>query len=661
MNAYAELSDEELIQATRNGDSASYAALWLRHAEDGLNHARTFTKDFDPEDLVAESYLRILSAIQGGKGPTVDFRPYLVATIRNTARTWGRKNLEIPVDVTENDGGHTIFDDQMLEFDEEAPETRLANRILMKNAFESLTPVERQVLWASEVEGLTPSELGTKLGLTPNAASGATFRARESLRQAWIQAHLRDHKRSPECTWTIARLGAFSRGKHRKRDHQKILQHLETCPSCPSILREAKNVATNLNSFLIPLTVVSGASAAALLAGKPLASAAGAISASSGGTTASAVSAPSFIAPVLGGLAVIAIAVTPFLLPQQETPPPSQPEAAGSTPSPKPQTPTRASAPNGTDADAESNTVDNAETMLLLPAQPPFLPPTLTQNSLLLPMLFPDAPTFNFVNGTSFHVAAPVLSGQALPNALVTLIVSGSETARTTPTIYSTTANAAGGWKVQLKELQNSSYSAHAYQIDHGNLRSNLASTQFSIDSTTVVPLPSIRAVDTENGIYSPIVTGTGEPGYRVTVMINGIPHKTSVSELGEWRIVTSEGILPGTNILTAIQRNRASRAESQPTPEQEFILSVPGVSQSTGAQTLTFEVSSLPGSGVEILIGPRSLSHHLRQSTGQDLITVKSGNLGFDPLLPFSTTVRYLSGDGSRVGAKHTVRIDPL
>src|SRR5690606_3901578 len=79
------MSDEELISATREGNTDAYAELWKRHSAAALRAARQFTSVAAADDLVAEAYLRILVVLQDGRGPTGAFRPYLFVTIRNLA------------------------------------------------------------------------------------------------------------------------------------------------------------------------------------------------------------------------------------------------------------------------------------------------------------------------------------------------------------------------------------------------------------------------------------------------------------------------------------------------------------------------------------------------------------------------------------------------
>ena len=71
-------------------------------------------------------------------------------------------------------------------------------------AFASLPERWQLVLWHTEVEGRSAAEVAPILGLAPNAVAALAYRAREGLRQAYLNAHI--HAGPPEaCRPTIDR------------------------------------------------------------------------------------------------------------------------------------------------------------------------------------------------------------------------------------------------------------------------------------------------------------------------------------------------------------------------------------------------------------------------------------------------------------------------
>ncbi|QTV79343.1 sigma-70 family RNA polymerase sigma factor [Microbacterium sp. NIBRBAC000506063] len=238
---------------TRSGDAGAFGELWSRHYRSGLTVARSMTSRIDPDDLVQEAYARIFQAIQKGGGPNGSFRAYLFTSIRNTAAGWGRANRESPIDELD------VLPDP--DTTEQAADDAL-DRSLTAQAFRSLPSRWQEVLWYTEIEQMKPAAVAPLLGMSAGAVSQLAFRAREGLREAWIQAHLRSAPAGSDCQWTIESLGAYARGNLSTRDHKRLEQHLEECARCMIVAAEAKDVSHRLALVLLPLVLgVTGASA----------------------------------------------------------------------------------------------------------------------------------------------------------------------------------------------------------------------------------------------------------------------------------------------------------------------------------------------------------------------------------------------------------------
>lgn len=240
------VADSDLVTRTRSGDSGAFGELWRRHYRAGVTVARNMTSSLDADDLVQEAYTRIYHSIVSGGGPTGSFRAYLFTSIRNTAAAWGRARRETAYD--ELDG---VEDPAAGEHESEAA----LDRGLTHQAFRSLPTRWQEVLWYSEIEQMKPAEIAPLLGMKPTAVAQLTFRAREGLREAWIQAHLRSVADGSECQWTIERLGAYARRNLGRRDHAKVERHLSSCVRCSIVASEAKEVSSRLALVLLPLAI----------------------------------------------------------------------------------------------------------------------------------------------------------------------------------------------------------------------------------------------------------------------------------------------------------------------------------------------------------------------------------------------------------------------
>jgi RNA polymerase sigma factor (sigma-70 family) len=249
-------SDQTLIERARAGDRHAFGELWRRHFRSGARVARQFTSSLDADDLVAEAYTRIYQRVLAGGGPTGAFRPYLYTTIRNLASTWGAAPRDITVD------DMTAFEDPATTDD---PAAFALDRTLTARAFRSLPERWQSVLWYTEVEGMDPHEVAPILGMSANGVAALSYRAREGLRKAWLQAHINDATASGECQWAIARIGDNARHGLGKRDAERMAFHLATCAKCSIISEEVDEVGSRLALVMLPI-LLGGIAGGTLLA-----------------------------------------------------------------------------------------------------------------------------------------------------------------------------------------------------------------------------------------------------------------------------------------------------------------------------------------------------------------------------------------------------------
>ncbi len=259
----AELAtDAELISAARAGDGIAYGVLYERHVDAATRLARHIVRDHaDVDDVVAETFARVLSTIRNGAGPTEAFRPYLLTTVRRVAFDQMRtQRSQVPSDVADLPDSASGQVDEALENLE---------RSLVARAFMALPERWSAVLWHTEVEQTRPAEIGLLLGLSPNAVAALSYRAREGLRQAYLQLHLSDRAR-PACAPVAAKLAAHVRGGLSSREARKVDRHLRRCRDCSSAHAELTWINSTLRRAYVPvlLGLPSAAEAAhAALAG----------------------------------------------------------------------------------------------------------------------------------------------------------------------------------------------------------------------------------------------------------------------------------------------------------------------------------------------------------------------------------------------------------
>ncbi|QIM17632.1 sigma-70 family RNA polymerase sigma factor [Leucobacter coleopterorum] len=247
-SADTERSDAELSDAVRRGDSAAFAVLYERHSEAALRHANYLTRDSSrAEDLVAESFVSILSALQRGLGPKETFRGYLFTTISNRNRSRANQN-EVQLF---NDADEYIEELSISDSSE-----RIAEANVLHRAFQALPEKWQRVLWLKEVDGLSPETIGSRLHINANAAIQLAFRAREGLRLAYLAEHI-DGAADAACVKLRPKLVRYGRGQRiGATDKSKVVHHLDTCESCRAVLAQLEDLGQHMRGIVVPIVIL---------------------------------------------------------------------------------------------------------------------------------------------------------------------------------------------------------------------------------------------------------------------------------------------------------------------------------------------------------------------------------------------------------------------
>src|SRR5690348_14054845 len=112
-------SDAELIARVRGGDVAAYGELFSRHVHAAKRLARQLDRGSDADDLVSDAFAKVLTVLQGGGGPDVAFRAYLLTAVRrlHVDRVRAGSRLQTSDDMTQFDPGIPFQDTAVTAFD----------------------------------------------------------------------------------------------------------------------------------------------------------------------------------------------------------------------------------------------------------------------------------------------------------------------------------------------------------------------------------------------------------------------------------------------------------------------------------------------------------------------------------------------------------------
>lgn len=344
-------SDAELIESVRTGKIAAYGVLYERHATAAHNLARQLARSSaEADDLVSEAFAKVLDTLRAGKGPDTAFRAYLLTALRHTAYDKTRKDKRIDLTEDMTDVGGAVGEALTVQFSDTA--VAGLERTMAAKAFAKLPERWQAVLWHTEIEQQMPAEVAPSLGLTANGVSALAYRAREGLRQAYLQVHLAETS-AERCRAPAERLGAWTRDGLSKREGAQVEAHLDECDRCRALAAELADVNSGLRLIVAPIILggavtgylsAAGATKASAVAAGTLFASAGAASSTGAGVGAAAAGPRQFAGVVAPGVAVPAAGVALAAGGAQQVPAaaqgpaptvPARPTAAAATPAPQ--------------------------------------------------------------------------------------------------------------------------------------------------------------------------------------------------------------------------------------------------------------------------------------------------------------------------------------
>jgi RNA polymerase sigma factor (sigma-70 family) len=232
-----------LLEAARTGSSTAFGVLYAHYRSFAIGVARRALAPAEvglAEDVAEVAFLRVLSALRNGHGPTDTLRSYLATTVRR--ETWramrrARRQAEV-VDRWAVELERTGPDRTALAPVRSlpAPHGELGANVLLGEAFHGLSERWRHVLWLTEVEGRKPAEVAPMLGLSAGSVSALAYRARNGLLTAYLSAYGRTAS-GDACRALADELGRYLAAGSPPRGFDDVRDHLAGCTACRELCR----------------------------------------------------------------------------------------------------------------------------------------------------------------------------------------------------------------------------------------------------------------------------------------------------------------------------------------------------------------------------------------------------------------------------------------
>ena len=253
-----ELTDPELISRVREGDVAAYGTLFSRHVDAATRLGRVLVGPSDADDLVSEAFVKVLNVLLGGGG-TRRRVPRLPADRRTPSPHRQGAQQPAPDHHRRPDARSTRGCRSPTP---RSPASRAARRPRPSPRCPS---AGSWCCGTSRWRTRSPPTSHRCSGMTANSVSALAYRAREGLRQAFLNMHSRRprQRRLPRDQRPARRLRA--RRPSRAVTRRKVEEHLEHCRRCTAAYLELSEVNSSLAALLGPALL--GARAAAYLGG----------------------------------------------------------------------------------------------------------------------------------------------------------------------------------------------------------------------------------------------------------------------------------------------------------------------------------------------------------------------------------------------------------
>jgi RNA polymerase sigma factor (sigma-70 family) len=222
-------SDEQLVAAIRAGSDEALETLFLRYKDRIAAYVRGIVADQGKaEDIVQETFISALRNLRSTR-QTIAFKPWIYQIARNACIDQLRRQKRAQ-EVSLDSDSFNVQDEGRIS--QSGPSTHNAvsqreDMHALRQAFGGLPDSQHEALVMRELEGLSYSEIASRLNVSPAAVESILFRARRGLKDEFDQIATGER-----CRRMQPLIAAIAEGVGGARDRRALARHVRFCTSC---------------------------------------------------------------------------------------------------------------------------------------------------------------------------------------------------------------------------------------------------------------------------------------------------------------------------------------------------------------------------------------------------------------------------------------------
>jgi RNA polymerase sigma factor (sigma-70 family) len=225
-------TDHELVAAVRRGEDQAFEQLYARYRTRICSYAGGMLHDADrAEDVTQEVFISVLRRLRDTERP-IAFRPWIYQIARNACideLRRAQRTHEVAFDLDANlESG--VDDPFSVAPGPDVVVERRQQLEFLRGAFRGGSELHHRILVLRELEGLSYTEIGTRLGMSRPIVESTLFRARRRLAEEYeelISGRRCERTREVIDAWegrALRHLGV--------RETRQLARHLAHCQPC---------------------------------------------------------------------------------------------------------------------------------------------------------------------------------------------------------------------------------------------------------------------------------------------------------------------------------------------------------------------------------------------------------------------------------------------